>query len=200
MCQNSSKAVFFYNGCYSNFKSFIIAFVSHFQAKNFKGTFLIYQGAFHQGRNTGSGQLEYPPRNTLSASSGTPVRQHFKWKHALPWLHQKQVVSVTNVGFLSDSKWRQTEQENVSIQRTSAFFCSRMGTKLWLSKQNNVISRHFPLVLFQVSSDEYKKNCKKKKHCASDFRFQSANTFSLAVLKWMSCRPQPTSPQILHFA
>lgn len=174
--------------------------MSYFQAKHFKGTFLIYQGAFHQGRNTGRGQLEYPPRNTLSASSGTPVRQHFKWKHALPWLHQKGVVSVTNVGFLSNLKWRQTEQENVSIQRTSAFSCSRRGTKLWLSEQNNVISRHFPLVLFQVSSDEYKKNCKKQKNRASDFRFQSADTFSLAALKWMSGRPQPTSLQRFHFA
>lgn len=53
-----------FSGCYSDLKSFITTFVSYFQTKNFKGTFLIYQGAFHQGWNRGRGQLEYPPLET----------------------------------------------------------------------------------------------------------------------------------------
>lgn len=108
-CQNSSKA----SGCYSDLKSFIIIFVSYFQTKNFKGTFLIYQGAFHHRWKRGRGQLEYPPQNTLSASSGTPVRQRFKLKRTLPSLHQKQLlqVSVTNVGFLCVPKRGQTKQK-----------------------------------------------------------------------------------------
>lgn len=71
-------------------KSFTVALERYLEnkkikARKFKGTFF----SFHQGQNRRRGQLEYSLQNTLSVSSGTPVRPHLKWKDAVPSPHQK---------------------------------------------------------------------------------------------------------------
>lgn len=106
-CQNSSRIL------RGGLMSFITTFVSYFQAKNFKGTLLIYQGAFHQGRNRGRGQLEYPPSKHIICCFRNTCQTAFQMKARSPLTASKALlrVSVTNVGFLSTSKWRQTQQK-----------------------------------------------------------------------------------------
>lgn len=161
----------FRSGCYSNLKEFITTFVSYFQTKNFKGTFLIYWGAFHQGRNRGRGQFEYPPQNTLSAS-GTPVRRRLKWKHALPSLHQKQMLRVCGnkhgiaSGCFKTKTNRARKKRGASKKHLSpsahVVGPNSGSPNKTISSAARAYAKTLSLVLFHVSSDEYKRTAKGK--------------------------------------
>lgn len=174
----------FCDGCYSKLKSLITAFV---RKKKSKRLFLFTRELSIRTRTEGEDSL-----NILHKTHYLLLQAHLSdsilnKKHVVPLLHQKGVrdkpgISECFKSWQADQKKKKKGASKEHLPPPAHVVVQNTGSTL--AQQNNIIScettplyaKMVPFVLFQVSSDEYKRVARRK---STMHVVWNTNTFSL---------------------